>query len=143
VKTWYVDTSVLLGVVTGRSAAARRWFDAADIAGDHFVASLLVEVEARHQVHNIGSDPETLSEYLDDFTLLSVDDDLMAQAISVPGVVGGADSIHIASAERIRGANPTLVTHDRQMATAAKTLAFDVRDPVTDDPHGPAVAPAP
>jgi predicted nucleic acid-binding protein len=111
-----------------------------DIAGDCFVASLLVEVEARHQVQNIGADQGILSEYLDDFTLLSVDDDLMAQAISVPGIVAGADSIHIASAERIRAANPTIVTHDRQMAAAAKTLAFDVRDPVTDDPHGPAVA---
>jgi len=140
---YYVDSSVLVGIITDRSPAAREWFERADLAGDDFVVSRLGEVEIRHQVQNLRGDPAAIDDVLDGFTLLDVDNDLMDEAISVPGFVGGADSIHIASVERLRADNPVLVVHDGQMSRAARALAIIVRDPVTDDPNSPPVAPLP
>jgi len=126
--------------VIGRSPAAIKWFKTVDKDEDVFVSSKLLEVEVRHQMQNFGGDQDIVDEYLSDFSLLEVDTPLMDEAIAIPGIIGGADSIHLASFDRIRLLDPTLVTHDRQMARAAKALAAKVYDPVTDDPNCPAVA---
>jgi len=137
---WYLDTSVIFGVITGRSLAARHWFEQVDQAGDYFLSSKLLEVEVRHQVQNLSGNHEFADYYLGMVALISIDNLLMDEAIVIPGVIGGADSIHLASLLRVREGNPVLVTHDRQMAHAAKALAIKVFDPVTDDPNCPPVA---
>lgn len=65
--------------------------------------------------------------------------DLCGEAIALDPVLGGADSVHVASAVRLGVDKVTIVTHDAQMARAAVSLGFDVLDPVTDDPGRPAV----
>lgn len=64
-----------------------------------------------------------------------LNDELLAEAIALDEPLGGADSIHVASALRLGPAVLTVVTHDRQMATAATNLGFTVVDPVDDDPN--------
>jgi len=123
------------------SRVANGWFEAAVRAGDRFVASRLLELEVRRVVRNLGlgrAAQDVVTEYLDEFTLVSVTDDLMAEAAAIEFPLGGADAIHVATALQIGPAAVTLVTHDAQMARAASNLGFDVADPVTDDPgRGP------
>lgn len=139
-RTWYVDSSVLLRAIVEQSAAAKEWFETAAARGDRFVASLLMEVEVRRVTRNAGVDQDIVSEYVDEFLLMSVNDELLAEAIALPAPLGGADSIHVASAMRLGPAALALVTHDRQMARGALALGFNVFDPVTDDPHrGPVI----
>ena len=137
---WHVDTNILISVATGRSPAAADWYDQLLARGDKLVASRFMEVEARHLVTNHGGDSSVLDDYLDNFHIQEVDQRLMHEAIAVPGVISGADAVHLAAALRIQGDAPVVVTHDRQYAHAAVALAFAVHDPVTNDPDRPAVA---
>lgn len=133
--TWYVDSSVLLPAIVEQSRAAKTWFEGASARHDRFIASRLMEVEVRRVTKNLGVDQDLVSEYVDEFFLMSVNDELLAEAIALDERLGGADSIHVASALRLGPAALTVVTHDRQMATAATNLGFTVFDPVTDDPN--------
>jgi len=137
-RVWYVDSSVLLRAIVEQSPAARAWFEQASASGDRFVASRLMEVEVRRVTKNAGVDQDVVSDWIDEFMLMSVTDELLAEAIALDPALGGADSIHVASALRLGPTAVTVVTHDRQMATGATALGFDVYDPVTDDPgRGP------
>jgi len=89
---------------------------------------------------NAGLTTDVANEYLDEFALIAVGDDLVDEAIALDPVLGGSDSLHIAAALRLGIDSVTIVTHDAQLARAAMTLGFDVLDPVTDDPRRRAVA---
>lgn len=137
--TWFVDSSVLLRAIAERSPAAREWFESAYAAGDRFVSSRMLELEVLRVVKNAGLATDVAQEYLDEFVLIAVADDLLDEAIALEPVLGGADSVHIASALRLGVNSVTIVTHDAQMARAAISLGFEVLDPVTDDPGRAAV----
>lgn len=139
-RTWYVDSSVLLRAIVDSSRAASAWFEAVVANGDRLVASRLLEVEVRRVVRTIGGDQDVVTEYLDEFVLIHIPDDLLDEAVAIEQRLGGADSIHIATALRVGTRAVTVATHDKQMATAAVALGFDVTDPVTDDPHRGPVA---
>lgn len=94
-----------------------------------------MEVEARHLVTNFGDDMSVQEKYLDHFSWLNVDDRLMFEAMSIPGIIGGADSVHLASALRIVRDNPILVTSDAQLGRAARAKALRVFDPLVDGPE--------
>jgi predicted nucleic acid-binding protein len=138
-RTWFVDSSVLLRAIADKSAAAREWFETAYAAGDRFVGSRMLELEVLRVVKNAGLPTDVANEYLDEFALIAVGDDLIDEAIALDPVLGGADAVHIASAMRLGADRVTIVTHDAQMARAAASLGFEVLDPVTDDPGRPAV----
>jgi predicted nucleic acid-binding protein len=124
--------------MSGQSPAARAWFEERIEAGDRFVASRLMEVEVRRVTKNAGVDQDIVDEYLDEFLLMTVDDELLAEAIALDEKLGGADAIHVASALRLGPGVLAMATHDRQMAVASISLGFDVFDPVIDDPgRGP------
>ena len=138
-RTWFVDSSVLLRAITNKSAATREWFESTYAAGDRFVGSRMLELEVLRVVKNAGLATDVAEEYLDEFALIAVEDDLIDEAIALDPVLGGADSVHVSSALRLGVDKVTIVTHDAQMAGAAISLEFDILDPVTDDPGRPAV----
>lgn len=94
-----------------------------------------MELEVRRVTRDADIDQDIVTEYVDEFFLMTVNDELVTEAIALDERVGGADSIHLASALRLGPTALTLVTHDRQMAVAASNLGFTILDPVTDDPH--------
>ena len=94
-----------------------------------------MELEVRRVTKNADIDQDIVTEYVDEFFLMSINDELVAEAIALDERLGGANSIHVASALRLGPTTLTLVTHDRQMAVAARNLGFTILDPVTDDPH--------
>jgi predicted nucleic acid-binding protein len=138
-RTWLVHSSVLLRVIADKSDSAREWFETAYAAGDRFVGSRMLELEVLRVVKNAGFPTDVATEYLDEFALIAVGDDLIDEAIALDPVLGGADAVHIASALRLGTDMVTIVTHDAQMARAAASLGFEVVDPVSDDPGRPAV----
>ena len=138
-RTWLVDSSVLLRAIADKSDSAREWFESAYAAGDRFVGSRMLELEVLRVVKNAGLATDVANEYLNEFALIAVGDDLIDEATALEPVLGGADSVRIASALRLGVDRVTIVTHDAQMATAAASLGFEVLDPVTDDPGRPAV----
>ena len=138
-RTWFVDSSVLLRAIADKSAAAREWFETAYAAGDRFVGSRMLELEVLRVVKNAGLATDVANEYLDEFALIAVGDDLIDEAIALELVLGGSDSLHVSAALRLGVDRVTIVTHDAQMARVAVSLGFEVLDPVTDDPGRPAV----
>lgn len=138
-RTWFVDSSVLLRAIADKSAAAREWFETAYAAGDRFVGSRMLELEVLRVVKNAGLATDVANEYLDEFALIAVWDDLIDEAIALELVLGGSDSLHVSAAPRLGVDRVTIVTHDAQMARVAVSLGFEVLDPVTDDPGRPAV----
>ena len=94
----------------------------------------MLELEVLRVVNNAGLSTDVAREYLDEFALVAVTDDLIDEAIALDPVLGSADSVHVASALRLGAAHVTIVTHDAQMARAAAALGFTVFDPVVDDP---------
>lgn len=134
-QTWYVDSSVLLRAIVEQSPAARKWFEDASARGDIFIASRLMELEVRRVTKNANIDQDVVTEYVDEFFLMSVNDELVAEAIALDERLGGADSIHVASALRLGPTALTMVTHDRQMAISSFSLGFKILDPVTEDPN--------
>jgi predicted nucleic acid-binding protein len=131
-RTWYVDSSVVLRAMVELSPTARAWLEERIAAGDTLVASRLMEVEVRRVAKSAGIDQDLVDEYVDEFMLMTITDDLLTEAIALDGKLGGADAIHVASAMRLRPGEFTLVTHDKQMAAAAIRLGLDVLDPVVD-----------
>ena len=138
-RTWFVDSSVLLRAIADKSAAAREWFETAYAAGDRFVGSRMLDLEVLRVVKNAGLATDVANEYLDEFALIAVWDDLIDEAIALELVLGGSDSLHVSAAPRLGVDRVTIVTHDAQMARVAVSLGFEVLDPVTDDPGRPAV----
>ena len=103
----------------------------------------MLELEVLRVVRNAGLPTDVANEYLDEFALIAVGDDLIDEAIALDPVLGGADSVHIAAAMRLGADRVTIVTHDAQMARAAASLGFEVLDPVTYHPGRPAVVSQP
>lgn len=136
---WFVDSSVILRAVVNGSSAAKTWFVHAVRDGDSFFGSRMLELEVRRVVRNGGGDQSDADYYLEAFQFLSVTDDLIDTAIALPQPLGGADSLHVATAMRLRPLPLTFVTHDAQQARAIQAAGmFPVLDPVTDDEnHSP------
>lgn len=94
----------------------------------------LGDLEVNRVLKNAGLNPAIAASYFAEFVLVAVTDDLIDDAIAIDEPLGGADSLHIATALKIGTAAVRVVTHDKQMARAAMRLGFEVLDPVTDDP---------
>jgi predicted nucleic acid-binding protein len=138
-----VDPSVTLRALRGHSSAAREWFESARaVPGTRFVTSRLGEVEVRRVLRRFGIDPQDGQGLTGLFWYTAVTDEICGAAMELEPVLSGADSIHVATALRLRPAGGVLVTHDREMAAAALVLKLPVIDPVTDDPGSSPVAPA-
>jgi predicted nucleic acid-binding protein len=140
---YYVDTSVVLAAVLDGSMAVASWMQHCSQAGIPMVSSKFLWVEAHHVVKVRGGDPALLTVYLRRIGTMSIDDDLMDEAVALRGPIRGADAVHVASALRAAGATLLFCTHDRQQAAAASGERLTVADPGTDDPAGAVASPPP
>jgi len=136
---YYVDSSVILRALLGDSAAALQWFNSLSPNHDRLVCSRIGELEVRRVATNAGVVTRDIDAYLNAIAFYALDDKLIDEALAIPQRLGAADALHLATASRL-GKQLTIVTHDRQMAVAAKSLGFAVHDPVTDDPGRAPVA---
>jgi len=131
---FYVDSSVVLRALLWDSPATVEWFNLQRAVGNKLVASRIGELEVTRVAFNTKISREDLENYTLRFAYTPVDDQLITEALALNVVVKAADGLHLVAALRLGTDKVVFVTHDSQLANAAKQLGFRVLDPVTDDP---------
>ena len=135
----YIDTSVVLRIILEQEGPLREWDDL-----ELGVASTLIVVECHralerllregqldeNEFENKKAKVRTMLEYLEH---ISFDETVIARTIErFPTPVATLDAIHLASALVYRASQPDderpilFATHDKQLATAARALHFEV-----------------
>jgi predicted nucleic acid-binding protein len=133
--TVYVDTSVILRILFRESNPVGRWGQ-----WDRALSSTLWRVEALRTVDRLRlggdladddvadlvRDIQTVHETLAIYPL--TEGILQRASETFPTVVGTLDALHLATALAIRQFEPIdlLLTHDAQLATAARSVGFTV-----------------
>ncbi|MDR0483490.1 MAG: type II toxin-antitoxin system VapC family toxin [Cellulomonadaceae bacterium] len=144
-KSWYLDTSVFLRALLGESPAAKEWLDSRIARRERLVSSKLLHGEAirtvmNHELRNHRNNRRIpVDPYISSLILVRISNEIVEETGNIHYLLRTADAIHVATALRIGPEEVTIVTHDRQMARAARNLGFVVHDPVTDDPNSPPV----
>jgi predicted nucleic acid-binding protein len=131
----YVDTSVLLRVVLGEPDPLPEWPAIAMAVGSELarVEALRTIDRARIQLQlsdeEVALRREGVLTVLSGFHMARVDTIVLERAADpFPTLVRTLDAIHLATALRIRAEHEDLIfaTHDRQLATAARSVGFQV-----------------
>ena len=132
----YIDSSVLLRMVLGEPGRLREWGEI-----EHHVASALAEVECLRTLDRIrlrgaiGAEAvaqarATVFELLSAMEIVEISAPVLARAGSpFPTNLGTLDAIHLATAlayRDIRGEALRFATHDAELATAARSVGFEV-----------------
>ena len=131
----YVDTSVLLRIVLSERGALRTWRRI-----ERPVSSEIIRVESLRTIDRArlrsGLDNDEVAarrgailEQLETFDLVPLHRSVLARAADpFPTLVRTLDALHLASALMIRERYEGLrfATHDRELATAAHALGFEV-----------------
>jgi predicted nucleic acid-binding protein len=127
-RSLYLDSSAVLKFIflEPESAAIRK-----ELRGD-FYSSELVRVEVVRTVLRI--EPALLEralEVLSKIRIIKIKSGIMVQAERLPQHIRirGMDAIHLASAQTLGRAGHTVVTYDKNMAKAAKSLGFNIESP--------------
>ncbi|MFE6735967.1 type II toxin-antitoxin system VapC family toxin [Microbacterium sp. NPDC057650] len=109
------------------SAAAKALLDedgSADVraliaGGAEFVSSRLLAVELHAVADRRMLDADAVQELLDRVALVSLDDEIAAQAIAMHSRLRTLDALHLATAVRIEGVLDSILTFDGEMKVAA------------------------
>ncbi|WP_328531826.1 type II toxin-antitoxin system VapC family toxin [Nocardioides sp. NBC_00368] len=131
-RTWYLDSSVALRALLGHSRAAADWYDERCDNGDVFISSRLLHLEMTRVLRRDQLPVSIVDDFVDELTLLTVDDVLVDEARAIQPHIKSLNAIHLASALRVGTENLTVATHDSNMRKVAELLGFEVHDPVTD-----------
>lgn len=131
----YVDTSVVLRIALGEARPLREWRSL-----QMAVASELVRIEslrsldrARILLHlpddELAERRAAVLTILSGFHSAGLDARVLARAADpFPTLIRTLDALHLATALLVRAEHPDLVfaTHDRELATAARAVGFQV-----------------
>ena len=132
----YLDSSVLLRLLLGEPKPLRQWREI-----ELGIASALAEVECLRTLDRLrvrGTLPETrLAEHravvydlMEALEVVDISRSVLSRAGSpFPTSLGTLDAIHLATAmayRDMRGMELRFATHDAELATAARSVGFDV-----------------
>lgn len=125
----YLDTSAFIKLV--RSEPESRALRAQMTTGDVLVSSVLLLVEGRRAAARYG--PVALARAraaLSTVTLLPIDDATLEAAAELePSELRSLDALHLAAAVSLAGDLGRVYCYDIRLATAARALGLDVRQP--------------
>jgi predicted nucleic acid-binding protein len=131
----YVDSSVLLRVVLRERGVLREWQRSTRLVSSELIRLECLRTIDRARVRERLGDEEVserraaLLEALRSIELLPIDRLVLERAAGeFPTSLGTLDALHLASALVAREEVPDLVlgTHDRELATAARSVGFRV-----------------
>lgn len=113
----YLDTSAAAKALIeeAESDSVRKLF-ADNIA---FVSSRLLAVELHAVADRRMIDRDAAQELLDRIALVSVDDDILNEAISIRSGLRTLDALHLATAARLTSVISGILTFDRELEAAA------------------------
>jgi predicted nucleic acid-binding protein len=136
VRQGYVDASVVLRRILRQPGSMKEWLN-----WDLIITSELLELEARRTIdrlrvlgrlskNDMDSALGELRKYLESFEQVALGSHILRRAAQpLPTLVGALDAIHLATAQvwsEERGERVLLLTHDRQLAIAARACGLDV-----------------
>lgn len=133
--TVYVDSSVLLRVVTRARGRLARWREITRPVSSELVRLECYRTIDRARIRFGLADEEVLErrlavkERVDAFEMVPLDAAVLERAAEpFPSPVGSLDAIHLASALLARRRHPDIVlaTHDGELAVAARAMGFPV-----------------
>ncbi len=131
----YIDSSVLLRVVTRAPGLLNRWREITLPISSELIRLECYRTIDRARVRFGLGDEEVferrmaVKERLDAFEMVPLDASLLERAAEpFPSAVGSLDAIHLASALLARRRYPdlALATHDGELAGAARAIGFPV-----------------
>ncbi|MGH2401436.1 MAG: type II toxin-antitoxin system VapC family toxin [Candidatus Limnocylindria bacterium] len=125
----YLDSSAAVKLIVGEaeSGALERWLRPHNV----LASSALLRTELLRAVRR-GAPTRILEarEALSAFTLRTVDDEILDAAAEIaPGFIRSLDAIHLATALRLAAELEAVVTYDRRMIEAARSLGLLVASP--------------
>lgn len=125
----YVDTSAFIKLI--RSEPESPALRAELTSGDALVSSVLLVVEGRRAAARYGAVALTRARAaLSTVTLLPIDDAVLETAADLePMELRSLDALHLAAALSLAGGLGRLYCYDARLATAARALGLDVRQP--------------
>lgn len=125
----YLDTSAFIKLV--RSEPESRALRAEISTGDALVSSALLLVEGRRAASRYGAVALVRARAaLGTVTLLPIDDATLETAAGLaPSALRSLDALHLAAALSLAGELRHLYCYDARLATGARALGLDVRDP--------------
>lgn len=127
---YYLDTSVALHALLGRSLNAAAWIDEVSADDRHqLISSRLLRTELTRVLRREGIPVHRRNEVLDVVALIPVSDGVLAAAEAIEPHLRTLDAVHLGSIIA-SGIDATIVTHDRTMLAAAITIGYPTFDPV-------------
>ncbi|MDQ0614422.1 putative nucleic acid-binding protein [Microbacterium sp. W4I4] len=113
----YLDTSAAAKALIDEadSESVRRMF----AEGTQFVSSKLLAVELHAVADRQFIASDAVQELLDRVALVSLDDDLLDDAIALHSRLRTLDALHLATAVRLKGTIFSILTFDNELAAAA------------------------
>ena len=125
---WYIDSSAIIKLIKPEkeSAALIKKLPNA------LITSRISRVEVARTITRF--EPDLLDETYDilaDIQMVPVEDSIITIAENLPQYIAlrDLDSLHIASALAIKNVIKGVITYDKEMAKAAKTLGFTILSP--------------
>lgn len=130
----YVDTSFIALPLLGQQGAAHA--DALlreAMRHGGLISSMLLQIELFRLARRTGTSTTRVQEVLDEVHLVRIDDEVVERACALTGQLKSLDAIHLATAQLLNDPRDplTLLTHDAQLAAAARTSGIGVVDPLT------------
>ena len=131
----YVDSSVLLRIVTGAPGRLGRWGEITVPISSELIRLECYRTIDRARIRFSLSDTEVLErrtsikERLDTFQLIPLETTVLERASeALPSALGSLDAIHLTSALLARRRYPDIIlaTHDAELAVAAREMGFPV-----------------
>lgn len=127
---WYLDTSVALhALLPGGDPRARVWIDETRQKGEAIYSSTLLRLEVVRALRRERLDVELARPLIERIDLIALDDGIVNVAAAIEPHVRSLDAIHLATCSLL-GFGSTVVTHDAQMASAARHLGLESFDPL-------------
>ena len=127
----YLDASALVTLISGRSNAygtqLRTYL--ASKPGLPMASSTVGFIETVRTLDQIGDFPTAMVDLTRDFTEVLLTEEVRDAAARIPGPVRTLDAVHIASAQVIGEALEVLVTYDKRMLEAARSLGLPTEAP--------------
>jgi uncharacterized protein len=127
----YLDSSALVTLISGRArghAPELRAF-LADRPAMPMASSTVGFIETVRTLDQIGDFPTVMADLVRDFTEILLTEEVRDAAARMPGGVRTLDAVHIASAQIIGESLEVLVTYDKRMLEAARTLGLPSQAP--------------
>lgn len=125
----YLDASALITLISGRPYATELTDYLAGRPGRPMGTSTVGFVETVRTLDSIGDFPDVMQDLVQGFTEILLTEEVRDVAAQFPGSVRTLDAVHLASAQVLGEALDVLITYDKRMLDAARSVGLPAEAP--------------